>query len=290
MIVPGANAITSSGSARRFLLVLPAGFDPATERLPVIVMWHWLRAEAGSFLSHGVQEAADSLRFIAIIPESKGDLEINLGFAQFDPGWPYLNTSTDTRMEEEARFFDDMITCVAAQYPINESCISTAGVSAGALWSSQLAQLRSDRLASAIILSGGTGPATGFDFFDVQPFRTAPRPVPMLIAWGGPMDQCGLNFNTASHNLESNLATNGNFVLECVHNCGHVEPPVNLEIIWRFATDHPYWLRAGESPYLARGLPEGAPSWCAIGAGNATPRSEACPPAEGCPVPALPGL
>ncbi len=299
VLVPGRNAITSGGVTRELLLVVPSDYDPATEHLPVIFMWHYLGGSADSMLTNGqAQESADALRFIAVIPEKRGDLGIEIPFAgTFDPAWPYLESASEARVEEELTFFDDMLTCVAQSYAIDESCVSTVGVSAGALWTSQLAMRRSERLASAIVMSGGIGPATsgiGASLgLEVRGWTEPARPIPVIVGWGGPRDQCGLAFERASHNLEAEMGDH--FVLECVHNCGHAVPPVDqavgLQVLYRFALDHPYWLRPGESPYLVRGLPDGTPDWCSIGIGNAVARTGACSAGGGglssCPVPAL---
>ena len=294
-LAAGRNSIVSGGVGREFLLVTPTDMRP-DEQLPLVVMWHHLGGAADSLYAHGqAQESADSLRFIAAIPEKRGDLAIDLFFEEFDPAWPYLESASAERMEQEAVFFDDMIACIAEQLAVDETCISTAGVSAGALWSAQLMQLRSERLASVILLSGGIGPATSSGVLDVRGWRGADHLMPVLLGWGGPSDQCGIDFERASDNLRTEIAAAGHFVQECVHNCGHAAPPVDpavgLPLLWRFALDHPYWLRDGESPYLAAGMPANTPTWCAIGAGAASPRSEACS-GEGfdgrsCPVPAL---
>lgn len=296
-LAPGMNTLTSGGAARRFLLVVPSNYDAARERVPLMFVWHHLGGSANSILTNGqVQQSADARRFISVLPERKGDLEINLFGLRLDPAWPYLNFANDARVEEEARFFDDVLACVAAQYSVNPDCVSTAGVSAGALWSAQLAQVRSERLSSVLLLSGGVGPATQNGFVDVRPFRAMARPVPMMVGWGGPTDQCAADFQRASRNLEARLAVGGNFVEECVHNCGHTVPPVDpavgLAVLWGFALDHPYWLARGESPYLADGLPTGTPAWCSVGIGRATPRTGSCVRPDGttamaCPVPAL---
>lgn len=295
-LVPGRNTISSGGRTRELLLVVPADLRPE-ERPPVLVMWHWLGGSAGSMLRNGqVQESADALRFIAIIPEKTGDVTIPIPFLDpIDMVWPYLESTSDARFAEELGFFDDMLACVAEAYAVDTSCISSVGVSAGALWTAQLLQHRSDVLASALVLSGGVGPASGVSFFDVRGFTEDPRPVPTLIAWGGPMDQCAMRFETASQNLERAMDARGAFVLECVHNCGHTAPPVEdtmlgLGVLYRFALDHPFWLEPGESPYYVRGLPSGTPAWCGLGVDGATIRSGMCPSAlESCPVPAVPG-
>jgi hypothetical protein len=112
--------------------------------------------------------------------------------------------------------------------------------------------------------------------------------MPALVLWGGPNDTCvGLNFQPASQNLEAGLEAGGHMIVECIHDCGHGEPPnvdESIKVIWWFLQDHPYWLSDGESPYNDTGLPQGYPEWCAIGAGNAIPRSDptSCGPPE-CP-------
>jgi hypothetical protein len=298
-LVAGRNTIRSGGRDRQFLLVLPPAEALASPR-PLMVMWHWLGARASSVLDRGrVQEAADRLHFIAAIPEKATDLAITIPLVgTFDPAWPYLTITPEARTEQEAVFFDDMLACIAEQYAVDRSCVSTFGVSAGALWSSQLLQRRANRLASALILSGGVGPATGVQQVEIKGWTgngPAHRPA-VLVAWGGPTDQCGLNFQTASRNLEAGLTAGGHAIIECVHNCGHAEPPIDdplgLQVLYNIALDHPYWLAAGETPYAVRGLPTGTPAWCALGAGAATPRAGSCPGGsfniDSCPVPALP--
>jgi hypothetical protein len=110
----------------------------------------------------------------------------------------------------------------------------------------------------------------------------------MLVLWGGPNDTCIINFQDESHELESALASGGDFMVECVHNCGHGEPPFEIPGamsryagLWQFAFDHPFWLGAGDSPYRTQGLPSTLPPWCAIGRGSAIPRTGACNP-PGC--------
>jgi pimeloyl-ACP methyl ester carboxylesterase len=227
------------------------------------------------------------MRVLIAIPEKKGD--ITLPIANVDLAWPYMDFTQNTRVEQEAVFFDDILACIAAQYSINEQCISTVGVSAGALWASQLIQRRADRLASAIIISGGIGPTGGFGgFADLRGWSGSPRALPILYGYGGPTDRCGgIEFSRASQNLGDRLDTNANFVIECVHNCGHAAPPVDpavgIPVLYRFALEHPYWLPAGRSPWQETSLPAGTPDWCSIGVGSATPRTGACPNEQTCP-------
>jgi hypothetical protein len=152
------------------------------------------------------------------------------------------------------------------------------GVSAGALWTDQLAHRRSEYLSSFMSLSGGV------DTLAIKPWGTPARAIPGIVLWGGPTDNCiGLfSFEALSKQLEKDLTSGGNFFLECIHNCGHSEPPFTsgtsskYEGLWQFVFDHPYWLTPGHSVYETDGIPDTLPGWCAIGAGNAVPLTGTC--------------
>jgi hypothetical protein len=77
-------------------------------------------------------------------------------------------------------------------------------------------------------------------------------------------------------------------VVECIHNCGHSEPPFTAPDgltpytgMWQFFLDHPYWLEDGETPW-SEGTPEALPEWCALGVGAATPREGECKNESAC--------
>lgn len=266
----GRNTIESSGAERELILVVPEDLQPG-ERVPVFFLWHWLGGSAGSFVDRGdVQTAADVFRFVAVVPEEKGDL----GFR-----WPFTVNESEERFEEELQFFDDMLACVAEQFEVNESCVSSVGVSAGALFTAQLAQGRGKHLASFLSLSGGTGGEV------IRPWAGSSHVMPAMVLWGGPTDSCIINFDQVSRDLEQGLDGDGHFVLECVHNCAHGQPPFDVpmamtefEPLWMFALDHPYWLEDGASPWLETGIPTDMPAWCAIGSGNAEIREGECEP------------
>ncbi len=274
ILVSGHNILKSGGADRDFRLVFPTESAPG-ESLPVIFLWHWLGGSADDFYERGmIQAAVDGQRFIAVIPESKDDITFK---------WPFDATQSGARMQEEFVFFDDMLACVSEQFSVNKECVASAGVSAGALWTSQLAGGRGQYLSSIVSLSGGTGGL-------IKPFPNPEHRMPAIVLWGGPTDTCFsvMNFETASKDLEQNLATRGHFFLECVHNCGHAEPPIdamdgltNYGSMWQFVLDHPSWLGAGESPY-AKGLPDIFPSWCGVGAASSMPREGTCPSGPGC--------
>ncbi|MCY1055188.1 hypothetical protein [Nannocystis sp. SCPEA4] len=254
---------------RLFLVIAPEDAGP-DERLPVIFLWHWLGGEAKDFYDRGdVQNAVNQKRFIAVIPEAREDLLFK---------WPFSAVDSDADLQAEFQFFDDMLSCVAEQFNVNKDCVASTGVSAGALFTSQLAGGRGDVLSSFMSLSGGTGGGT------IKPWTAPAHKMPAMVLWGGPNDFCiVIDFEQTSKDLEMNLEAGGHFVLECIHNCNHSTPPFPVQPgetsfapLWDFFLDHPYWLAPGESPYNEFGIPAGMPDWCAIGVGNAVPPPEPC--------------
>jgi predicted esterase len=262
--------IMSSGVARKFWIVVPEDFK-ADEKLPVLFMWHWLGASAQDFFDKGdVQTAVNKQRFIGVIPQAKGDLQFT---------WPATALESAARLEEDAVFFDNMLSCVSSQLNVDSNCVSSAGVSAGALWTAQLIGVRGDWIASFMSLSGGVGGSA------IKPWKAPAHKMPGFVLWGGSTDSCGgvLNFGQISTNLEMGMTAGGHFLVECIHNCGHSVPPfeaapgeTTFESLWQFGLDHPFWLDPGESPYSQHGLPADMPPWCGIGMGGATPRTGVC--------------
>src|SRR5262249_29186588 len=178
------------------------------ERVPVAFLWHPLGTHADVYLMRGeLRQAVDQQRFIAVMPEDKGDLLFK---------FPSNIGDSDARMDEEVQFFDDMYACIAQQYAanVNRDCIIEGGVSTGALWGDQLAARRSNMLSSFISLSGGTGA------YGIRPWPGAQRHLPAWVLWGGPTDNClGLfSFQDLSRNLEQNLTRDGHFFIECIHH------------------------------------------------------------------------
>lgn len=270
---PAYTELMSGGSTRRFLVVKPNPVGP-DEKLPVLFSWHWLGGDPEAMIDElGLVAATELQRFVAVVPAPKDSETFR---------WPFTNAlASSGRMNEEYTFFDDMLACVAAALPIDDGCVSSIGVSAGALFTDQLVIGRSERLASFVSLSGGVG--------GLARSWTSPghRP-PGIVLWGGDDDEYPsqipiMHFDDLSANLEAGMAADGLGVIECIHNCGHTVPPfdtpasgVRFEGLYDFVLRHPYGLADGVTRY-PDGLPTTLPSWCAVGAGHAVPRTGSCP-------------
>ena len=257
---------------RSFLVIVPDDMQP-DEELPVMFMWHWLGGSSKDFYERAdAQVAVNEKRFIAVIPDGRS---ADQG-APFK--WPFSILDPDASMEADFQLFEDMLSCVAEQFAVDKDCVSSVGVSAGALFTSQLAGHRGERLASFMSLSGGTGGTV------VKGWNEPRHKMPGLVLWGGENDFCiAVDFQQTSQDLEQHLVEGGHFVVECIHNCNHSTPPFEVPEgmtafapLWDFLLDHPYWLKPGESPYNDAGLPVSMPAWCAVGVGNAVPPVGTC--------------
>lgn len=249
--VPGYNTgFTAGGLVREFALVVPSGVDD-TATYPLVFAWYHIAGNAMDFVNEvDAQALADEARAILVIPQDSG---------MFEAKWP--DTPLDIGQSGvDLAMFDDLYACIAQQYAINTNCVSSIGVSAGGLWTTYLATVRGQHLASNLTISGGhpteiVGPWWPF---------VSPRPYAALVMWGGPTDMLGIDFNAASLNLVGELSGAGNFLLRCEHDGGHGVPAPGdgdpLRTALHFVRNHPFWL-AGESP-LDMGLPDFYPSYC----------------------------
>jgi hypothetical protein len=275
--------ITSSAKTRRFAIIVPDQPTPGAT-LPVVFLWHWLNASPNSFYERAfVQDAVNQQQFIAVIPESLKETSGVSDLASAASNWRgWFALNGDDVREEEFVFFDDMLSCVSAQFPVNKNCVSSAGVSDGALWTSQLIGGRGKYLSSAIVLSGGVNDPNVSSTSVVKAYIPSTEHVmPAIVLWGGPNDNFVIGFEPATKALEQHMDAEGHLIIECQHNCGHDEPPFEpppgkskFAAFWDFVNDHPYWTEAGHSPYETTGLPDAFPPWCAIGVGQAVARTD----------------
>jgi hypothetical protein len=269
---PTSDAAVVTGFAtgdqlRSFRLLVPDSYDGSTP-YPLMFAWHWLNASSGSFVSQGELESAiDEFPFIIVLPDER---QRDNGDKVYQFDWPFAET---WGAEPELLFFDDLLSCVDANFNIDHAQVHGIGVSAGALWVTYLSTTtRSAHLASVVSLSGGLG-AVGFNGTGWQmEWAPQPRKFPAIVLWGGEHDWLGVDFEAASMAYRDALIGDGHFVVECVHDQGHAVPPIEpppgstkLAFLWRFMLDHPYAVPAPTSPWQQAGMPSSlAPSWCRL--------------------------
>lgn len=208
---------SSAGVERQVKLLLPA--EP--QGAPLWFNWHWLGGTASQAIQYqDLQDIAD-LGYIVVVPESREDELFEWGFPKG------VDDSIDLTL------FDDVLGCMIEQYDIDRKRVYSTGMSAGGLWTSNLLMNRSEYLAAAAPLSGGTEPFQAYD----QPERD----VPVMLTWGGTEDLFqGLSFHDATLEFQESLQADGHYVLMCEHSLGHTLPPVGLEHVVQFFAAHEY--------------------------------------------------
>jgi hypothetical protein len=257
-IAPGyVTGFLSQGRAREFALVVPSNYDPEGT-YPLVFMWYHLSGDAMEFVAQiGAQTLADTAQAIFVVPQATGDFEFVWPSTPLDNGQAAVDLG----------FFDDLLACVSAQYAANPSCVASAGVSAGGLWTAFLGQRRGQYLASNLVISGGYPQEFAGTWWGWQP---SPHRFASAVIWGGPTDKLGIDFHAASLNYLDHVRGDGHFVMTCEHTGGHGLPPLDddgagdpITAIVEFVVDHPYW-QDGTSWLEDEGIPAHWPSYCSL--------------------------
>ena len=225
----------SSGLDRDIRIDLPENPEGA----PVLFAWHWLGGKADSMVDwSSFKDFPQKHGAIVVAPESRG--------LQFEWDTFASDNSPDLVL------FDDLLSCLWEQYDVDLDRIYASGMSAGGLWTVTLSHYRSEWLAATAPLSGGA---------TTENWQTKDL-IPMLVTWGGPYDTYGTySFQQGSLDLSQQLREDGHFVAHCVHNGGHVLPPMGEDYVWTFFDAHPKGV--SPEPWEA-GIPEDMPSMCHI--------------------------
>jgi len=202
----GLHSFTSNGLEREVLIQMPRNPDPG---LPVVFFWHGLGDSAEGYdRALGLEAFAKDNDLIAVIPQSTD---------------PFLLTWNVLTGGDDAALFDDMRTCLSRELDVDLEAVHTQGFSYGAMMSTWLLLERSDTLASAVILSGGTDEGLGLGYK-----RPVSR-VPVAITWGGTADVfdagfISIDFQAAAQDLIDGLTGDDHTIAACNHGLGHTLP------------------------------------------------------------------
>lgn len=236
--VAGTITWQSEGISRSAITIYPAEM---TANMPLIFVWHPLGATA-ALISNWLQlqRFADQHQVIMVVPDLREGAQ-TWGF--------YGDPSYDLAV------YDDMRTCMSEQHDVDLYKVSTTGMSAGGLWSTYLVMHRSDSLATAFVMSGGTDPLT-------LPYKTPAHNIPVLLTWGGTNDTWGqgsylVEFEKTTQNFRDNLTNDGHHVMGCNHRGGHTIPSEAGIMSELWLLNHTY---GKPSPFLES--IEGFPDYC----------------------------
>lgn len=228
-------------NVRDFLL-----YVPTTTRGPfgLVFLWHGSGGKAQLFEIFASRYDADG--YVLVIPDGK---------ARYPLDWA-MDTGA---LDDDLRFFDEVVSCANGQLPIDRRRVHSTGYSAGGVFSAYLMAHRSNSLASFAAWSTGETDPGGR--------RIVPRPrrpVPGLLYHGGLEDKPDWAGRQGTLALATHMARDGALAIVCDHGLGHVVPgPFEeaLRQMWAFMFAHPF---GAEAAWKTGGLTDRLPDYCKV--------------------------
>lgn len=164
----------AAGQSRTFtLLAPPASFSGPR---PTLIAFNGTGETGASFLNRAALASFTERGFYVLAPWSAGNGELW-------PVWDAVHTMASPDVDnKDLAYFDALLACAGAHFPIDKNRLYVTGHSAGGTMSNYILQRRSSLLAGGIVASGG------FSF-------TGPTPKAMLddafvlVTWGGDNDE-----------------------------------------------------------------------------------------------------
>jgi len=237
-LVPGRNP-GFGYNGRSFLLHVPT-----STRGPFAVVFLWGAGTHPETIAGLLSAFYDVDGYILVVPEG-------------EPFYP-LTWSMDSRgSDDDLRFFDDVLTCLDQQFPVDRRRVHSAGYSVGACFSAYLMGHRSWTLASFASYSGGDQMPSGRQLVPMPP-----HPIPGLLFHGGDRDDLWAG-KEATLSLARRMAANGQFTVACDHGFGHVVPGATVRDMWAFLLAHPF-SPGNEAAWAAGGISGRLPDWCRV--------------------------
>ncbi len=218
-----------------------AGSKAAGPTAPMVFYWHGTGGVAGEFrrrataVSNGV--VAEGGVLVSFQGTTGGDL--------------LSGTSVFGRGDMD--LVDQLAACAVRDHNVDPRRIFTTGCSAGGLFSTALAVLRSNYIAAAAPNSGG--------LIFGQQFQGAFTPALMTMHGAPGQDVVIIDFSDTSRIADQQFKGRGGFVVNCNHGGGHCGAAALAPEVWDFFLAHPYGVEP--SPW-AQGLPAGFDNACEL--------------------------
>jgi len=220
-----------------------AGAKPASATAPMVFYWHGTGSRSSEF---GLMAGA-----VRSGVESEGGVLVS--FQGTTGGDALSGTSVFGRGDLE--LVDQLAACAVRDHNVDPRRIYTTGCSAGGLFATNLAVLRSEYIAAAAPNSGGlTFP---------QQFQSEYTPALMTVHGAPGRDVVIVDFSNTSRTADTTFSGRGGFVVNCNHGGGHCGGAGLAGDIWEFFEAHPYGVEPQPSPWTS-GLPAGFSSECEV--------------------------
>jgi acetyl esterase/lipase len=220
-----------------------AGAKPAAPTAPMVFYWHGTGSTSGEF----------SLMAGAVRSGVEVEGGILVSFQGTTGGDALSGTSVFGR--SDLQLVDQLVACAVRDHNVDPRRIFTTGCSAGGLFATNLAALRSQYIAAAAPNSGGmTFP---------QQFASDYTPALMTVHGAPGRDVVVVDFSNTSATADRSFSGRGGFVIDCNHGGGHCGGAGLAGDIWQFFEAHPYGVEPAPSPWTS-GLPSGFSGACEI--------------------------
>lgn len=222
-------------------ITMVAGAKGSAPTAPFVFYWHGTGSFAGEYAG-SASAVASGLRqeggvLVSFDGTTGGDFLSGtaiFGMGDFDLG-------------------DQLLACAVKNHNVDPKRVFATGCSAGGLFSTAQAAMRSNYMAAAAPNSGGLSvPVT---------FQGMWTPALMTIHGAPGVDVVGIDFSESSKTADMSFKQRGGFVINCNHGGGHCGGGGLSGDIWQFFKAHPY----GTSPSPWKdALPSGFNPACKI--------------------------
>jgi len=220
-----------------------AGAKPASATAPMVFYWHGTGSTSGEFarLAGAVRSGVEAEGGVLVSFQGTTGGDALSGTSVFGRG--------------DLALVDQLVACAVRDHNVDPRRIFTTGCSAGGLFATNLAVLRSEYIAAAAPNSGGlTFP---------QQFESEYTPALMTVHGAPGRDVVIVDFSNTSATADRAFSGRGGFVVNCNHGGGHCGGGGLAGDIWEFFEAHPYGVEPAPSPWTS-GLPSGFSSNCQI--------------------------
>jgi hypothetical protein len=221
-----------------------AGAKAAGPTAPMVFYWHGTGSSAGEYA--GWTDIVSGVR-------SEGGVLVS--FDGTTGGDGLSGTSIFGRGDLE--LVDQLVACAVANHNVDPRRIFTTGCSAGGLFATAMAALRSSYVAAVAPNSGGLTFAGAVSFEDDY------APALMTMHGGSSDNVLGLDFAMSSRTADTAFKNQGGFVINCDHGGRHCGARALAGNVWEFFKAHPYGVEPAPSPWTT-GLPSGFSSDCTL--------------------------
>jgi dienelactone hydrolase len=221
-------------------IAIEAAPAPASPSAPMVFYWHG----TGSFSGEYAGMAAAVLQGVL----AEGGVLVSF---QDTTGGDFLSGTAIFGMSD-FKLADGLLACAVKNHNIDPRRIYTMGCSAGGLFSTAMAALRSSYIAAAAPNSGGSSLPSAFE--------TKHTPALMTVHGMAGVDVVGIDFSQSSATADMAFKAAGGFVIDCDTGGGHCGGGGLAGDVWTFFKAHPF----GVSPEPWTTLPPGFSTQCKI--------------------------